>query len=87
MKISDLTTPKDLCISTDTESDIMVEKFEKELKKQEKGQLFYYVIIKGMHSNEACAIIVNAYKQVGWKNVECLVHDKLGATTLRLSMN
>jgi len=78
MKISDLTTPKDMRMNPNRESDIMAEAFEKQLKISVKGEKYYHLVIDGEYSREACTIIENAYKHAGWSKAVCRTSSEKG---------
>lgn len=65
--------------------------FETELRKQQKGQDSYHVVIMGELHRNISYQIEDTYKDAGWKHVHCCASSEKGQrpglTELRLSMN
>lgn len=75
-------------LTPNIESNIMAEKFEKQLKISVKGEKYYHLVIDGEYSREACNIIESCYKKAGWTKAICKTSsekgDREGLTGLQL---
>lgn len=83
MKIEKLTTPQKMSSDVSHDSDEMIKKFEEKFRKAKKGQSYYYLVICGEYSREACDRIETWYTKVGWNKVSCMT-SSAGLTGLQL---
>ena len=56
----------------------VISKFEKQLKKEEVGRRFYFLVIKGEYPRSICDEVEKIYTNAGWVNVKCFTSSENG---------
>jgi hypothetical protein len=82
-----LTSPKEMECDLSSLSKVL-ELFEAQFKKEEKGKEYYFLVIEGVYSRNLCDKIQELYLDIGWENVICKTSsekgERVGLTGLQL---
>jgi hypothetical protein len=73
----EITKPSEMTSGT-SKFEEAVSKFEERLKKEDKDQDYYHLVIVGEYNREVCDKIQKIYTEAGWKKVNCRTSSEKG---------
>jgi hypothetical protein len=73
-----VTTPAEMNVTTSQMIKDALDAFEKEIKKQTKGEHYYHLVVEGEFKRPTCDMVEKIYKDAGWTKVQCRTSSENG---------